>query len=122
VRAPEVIDLNAKLSLFADHWKPRIVSHYNGNEVRIVKVQGDFTWHSHTDTDELFFVLSGELGVEFRDGVRTLKPGELLVVPKGLEHRPFAAKECHVMVMDRDGEPNTGVNPSESTCARLEEI
>jgi mannose-6-phosphate isomerase-like protein (cupin superfamily) len=122
VIGPEVIDLNTKLSTFSDHWNPRIVNHYNGNEVRIAKVLGDFTWHSHDDTDEMFFVVSGELGIEFRDCTRILKQGEMLVVPKGVEHRPFAANECHIMLMDREGEPNTGVNPSELTRLKLEEI
>ncbi len=117
-----IISLADKLAQFQDHWNPRIVAHYNGNEVRLAKVQGDFTWHAHAETDELFLVLSGELGIEFRDGVRRLKPGELVVVPKGTEHRPFAEGECHILIMDREGEPNTGVNPSALTRESLETI
>lgn len=118
--APAIVSLADKLAGFADHWNPRIVARYNGNEVRIAKVQGDFTWHAHSDTDEMFLVLKGELGIEFRDGVRRLKPGEMIVVPRGTEHRPFAEAECEIMMLDREGEPNTGVNPSHRTRATLE--
>ncbi len=120
--APAVINLADKLGQFADHWNPRIVGHYNGNELRLAKVQGDFTWHAHAETDELFLVLSGELSIEFRDGVRTLAPGEMVVVPRGTEHRPFAPVETHMLVVDREGEPNTGLNPSERTREKLEAI
>ena len=119
---PAAINLAEKLSSFSDHWNPRIVANYNSNEVRVVKVQGDFTWHSHVDTDEMFLVLDGNLGIEFRGGIQRLNPGQLLVVPKGVEHRPFAEKECHLLVLDRQGEPNTGSNPSEYTREKLEEI
>lgn len=119
---PATLNLAEKLGQFADHWNPRIIGHYNGNEVRLAKVQGDFTWHTHAETDELFLVLSGELGIEFRDGVRRLKPGEMLIVPKGTEHRPFAEAESHILLLDREGEPNTGVNPSARTRTVLETI
>lgn len=122
MNVPAAISLGEKLSTFSDHWNPRIVANYNGNEVRVVKVKGDFTWHSHVDTDEMFFVLDGQLGIEFRDGIQRLSSGQLLVVPKGVEHRPFAEKECQLLVLDRQGEPNTGNNPSEYTRERLEEI
>lgn len=118
--SPSVISLREKLAGFSDHWNPRIIAAYNGNEVRIAKVLGDFTWHAHSDTDEMFVVLSGELGIEFRDGVRRLKAGEMIVVPRGTEHRPFAESECEIMMLDREGEPNTGVNPSHRTRAKLE--
>ncbi len=120
--APEPVNIAEKLATFADHWNPRIVGSYNGNEVRVAKVQGEFTWHSHAETDEMFLVISGELGIEFRDGTRHLQPGEFIVVPKGVEHRPFAQSECHILFFDREGEPNTGVNPSEYTRAGLEKI
>ncbi|MBX9815744.1 MAG: hypothetical protein A4S12_07780 [Proteobacteria bacterium SG_bin5] len=119
---PDVVTIADKLALFQDHWNPRIIGRYNGNELRVAKVEGDFTWHAHAETDELFLVLQGELGIEFRDGVRRLKPGELIVVPKGTEHRPFADAECHILLIDREGEPNTGLNPSERTRATLEAI
>lgn len=119
---PEIVNIAAKLAQFSDHWNPRIAGRYNGNEVRLAKIEGDFTWHSHAATDELFLVVSGELGIEFRDGVQRLKVGEMIVVPQGVEHRPFAEAECHILLLDREGEPNTGVNPSERTRETLEEI
>jgi mannose-6-phosphate isomerase-like protein (cupin superfamily) len=120
--APDVITLQHKFASFSDHWNPRIVSRYNGNEVRVAKVKGDFTWHSHGDTDELFMVIAGELSIEFRDGVRRLSPGEMIVVPRGTEHRPFAESECQILLIDREGEPNTGLNPSELTRRGLDEL
>jgi len=120
--APTIVNLADKLGAFSDHWNPRIVGAYNGNEVRLAKVSGGFTWHAHSDTDELFLVLAGELTIEFRDGVRRLKPGEMIIVPKGVEHRPLSDGECHILLMDREGEPNTGMNPSELTRATLETL
>ena len=95
---------------------------YNGNEVRVSKLKGEFVWHSHAGTDELFLVLKGALTIEFRDGVRTLGPGEFLVVPRGVEHRPVAPDECEILIMDREGEPNTGEVTSGFTRTRLETI
>ncbi len=120
--SPTPINLAEKLSLFSDHWNPRIVGNYNGNEIRLAKVEGEFSWHSHAETDELFLVLSGELTIEFRDRAVTLLPGEMIVVPKGTEHRPTATAETHILLMDREGEPNTGENPSEYTRAMLEQL
>ena len=117
-----VISLSDKLATFSDHWNPRIVANYNGNEVRIAKLKGGFDWHSHSETDEMFMVLHGELDIQFRDRTEHLNEGQILVVPKGVEHRPVANEECHVMFMDREGEPNTGVNPSDLTRAKLEVI
>ena len=120
--APPVVNIGEKLSMFSDHWNPRIVGRYNGNEVRVSKLLGEFTWHSHADTDELFLVLKGELKIEFRDSVRTIHAGEMIVVPKGVEHRPVADEECEILIMDREGESNTGTTVSDFTRARLEEI
>ena len=119
---PTIINIAAKLATFSDHWNPRIIANYNGNEVRVAKLLGEFTWHSHADTDEMFMVISGELGLSFRDGDRRFGPGEIVVVPKGVEHKPFAEKECHILIMDKEGEPNTGINPSEYTRKVLEAI
>ena len=119
---PQVVKLEDKLGSFADHWNPRIVGRYNGNEVRVAKLLGDFVWHSHAGTDELFLVLKGELKIEFRDGVQRIGAGELLVVPKAVEHRPFAETECEILIMDREGEPNTGDVSSELTRTTLESI
>jgi mannose-6-phosphate isomerase-like protein (cupin superfamily) len=121
--APETVNLAEKLALFSDHWNPRIVGNYNGNEVRVSKLKGEFIWHSHAETDELFLVLKGSLNIEFRDGVRTVNAGEFLVVPKGVEHRPVAPEEVELLIMDREGEPNTGGEAvSELTRARLETL
>ena len=118
----EVVNLEAKFAGFSDHWNPRIVGRYNGNEVRIAKVDGEFSWHSHSDTDELFLVISGDFGIEFQDGIRRIAPGEMIVVPKGTEHRPVARGECRILMLDREGEPNTGASPSAYTRAELETI
>jgi mannose-6-phosphate isomerase-like protein (cupin superfamily) len=122
-RPPPVINLAEKLALFSDHWNPRIVGRYNGNEVRVSKLKGEFIWHSHAETDELFLVLKGRLTIEFRDGARTIGPGEFLVVPKGVEHRPVAPEEVELLIMDREGEPNTGSEkPSAFTRASLDTL
>jgi mannose-6-phosphate isomerase-like protein (cupin superfamily) len=122
-RPPPVINLAEKLALFSDHWNPRIVGRYNGNEVRVSKLKGEFIWHSHAETDELFLVLKGRLTIEFRDGARTIGPGEFLVVPKGVEHRPVAPEEVELLIMDREGEPNTGAGPASAlTRATLERL
>ena len=119
---PEIVNLAGKLASFSDHWNPRIVGGYNGHELRVAKVEGEFSWHSHAETDELFLVLDGELRIEFRDGVRNLRAGDLLVVPAGVEHRPAAEREAAILLIDREGEPNTGSSPSALTRATLEAI
>ena len=107
--APTKVTLDEKFALFSDHWAPRLAARYNGNEVRLAKVEGEFHWHKHDDTDELFLVIEGELDMEFRDRTELLSPGELIVVPRGTEHRPCARKgEVKLLVMDADGTPNTG--------------
>ncbi len=116
------VNLAEKFASFSDHWNPRIVGRYNGNEIRIAKVEGEFTWHSHSETDELFLVISGDFAIEFRDGLRRLQPGELIVVPRGTEHRPVANGECQILMLDREGEPNTGGTPSDYTRASLETL
>lgn len=119
----EPLRLADKLARFADHYNPRIVARYNGNEVRVAKLKGPFTWHAHAETDELFLVLHGRLAIEFRDAPTAhLEAGDLLVVPAGTEHRPVADQECHILLMDREGEPNTGTTPSDLTRAALETI
>jgi mannose-6-phosphate isomerase-like protein (cupin superfamily) len=111
------VNLAEKLDLFTDHWAPRIVARYNDNEIRLVKVEGEFIWHQHADTDELFLVLEGELDMEFRDRTVTLAPGELIVVPRATEHRPCARKgEVKLLLMDPRDMPNTG-DPATATLA-----
>ena len=89
-RAPTHINLSDKLGEFSEHWSPKIVARYNDNEVRLVKTDGEFVWHKHDETDELFLILEGEFDMDFRDRTVTVKAGELLIVPKGTEHRPAA--------------------------------
>ena len=103
------VNIPEKLDSFSDHWAPRIVARYNDNEVCLVRVEGEFVWHSHEDTDDLFLVLDGELDIELRDRTVTLGPGELFVVPKGVEHRPVARRgEVKLLLMEPAGTPNTG--------------
>ena len=103
------VNIAEKLGTFADHWAPRIVARYNDHEVRLVKVDGEFIWHQHDDTDELFLVLDGEFALDFRDRTVTLQPGELIVVPKGTQHRPAARRgEVKLLLMDPRDMPNTG--------------
>lgn len=106
---PTKVNLAEKFALFSDHWAPRLAAHYNGNEVRLAKVTGEFHWHQHEDTDELFLVVEGQLDMEFRDRIETLVTGDLIVVPRGVEHRPCARQgEVKLLVLDADGTPNTG--------------
>jgi mannose-6-phosphate isomerase-like protein (cupin superfamily) len=111
------VNLAAKLSAISDHWAPRIVARYNDHEVRLVKVEGEFIWHQHDDTDELFLIIDGELEMEFRDRTVTMQPGELIVVPKGTEHRPCARRgEVKLLLIDPKDMPNTG-DPATATVA-----
>jgi len=102
------VNLEAKLATFSEHWQPRTVSTFNGNDVMVVKVQGEFIWHKHDDTDDFFLVLQGHLTIELRDRKVELGPGELFVVPKGEEHRPVAKEEVHLLLIEPSGTPNTG--------------
>ena len=102
------INLAEKLTAFTEHWQPRVVAEYNGNDVMVVKVRGEFVWHKHDDTDDFFLVLKGRLVIQLRDGDVTLGPGELFVVPKGVEHRPVAQEEVHLLLIEPRGTPNTG--------------
>ena len=106
---PAKVTLAEKFAAFDEQWAPRLAARYNGNEVRLAKLEGDFHWHAHPDTDELFLVIEGELDIEFRDRVETLVAGEMIVVPAGTEHWPRARKgEVKVLIMDAEGTPNTG--------------
>lgn len=103
-----VVDLAQKLSMFSDHWSPKVVARMNDYEIKVVKVQGEFTWHAHEDTDELFFVIDGELTIQMRDADVSLRPGQLFVVPRGVEHCPIANGEVHAMLIEPVGVVNTG--------------
>lgn len=102
------INLAAKLAMFSEHFAPKIVASFNGHDVMVVKLKGEFVWHSHPDTDDFFLVLKGRLTIQLRDGEVQLDPGELYVVPKGVEHRPVANEEVHLLLIEPAGTPNTG--------------
>ena len=108
MRTPLAVSLARKLATFDDYWAPRIVARYNGNDVLVVKVLGEFVWHSHAETDDLFLVLTGALTIRMREGEVRLGPGELYVVPRGVEHCPVAETETHLMLIEPAGTPNTG--------------
>jgi mannose-6-phosphate isomerase-like protein (cupin superfamily) len=108
-RVPTHINLAEKLGEFSEHWSPKIVARYNDNEVRLVKTDGEFVWHKHDETDELFLILEGEFDMDFRDRTVTVGPGELLIVPRGTEHRPAARRgEVKLLLIDPNDTPNTG--------------
>jgi mannose-6-phosphate isomerase-like protein (cupin superfamily) len=102
------VSLESKLATFSEHWQPRTVAQFNENDVMVVKVKGEFIWHKHDDTDDFFLVLKGNLTIELRDRAVHLGPGELFVVPKGVEHRPVAPEEVHLLLIEPTGTPNTG--------------
>jgi mannose-6-phosphate isomerase-like protein (cupin superfamily) len=103
------INLAAKLALFDTHWDPKVVAGYNGNDVMVVKFQGEFPYHSHEDSDDFFLVIAGEVTMDVEGAPAiTFGPGELLIVPAGTVHRPRAADEAHVLLIEPSGEPNTG--------------
>jgi mannose-6-phosphate isomerase-like protein (cupin superfamily) len=104
----EPINLAQKLSTFTDRWQPRTVAEFNGHDLMVVKAKGEFVWHTHDDTDDFFLVLGGRLTIQLRDGRVTLGPGEMFIVPKGIEHCPMAEEETHLLIMERSGTPNTG--------------
>ncbi len=105
---PNVVNLADKLNRLDEHWAPKVVAGFNGNDVMVVKVKGEFVWHSHPETDDFFLVLEGRLTIELRDASVHLGPGDLFVVPKGVEHRPVAAEEVHLLLIEPCGTPNTG--------------
>ena len=114
---PTAINLSKKLSQFSDHWSPKIIAQIDDYHFKLAKLQGDFVWHCHPETDEVFIVLEGQLRIDFRDGAVTLDKGNMLVVPKGVEHKPFSESECHVMVLVRTDTVNTGDAPENDLTA-----
>jgi len=115
---PETISLAERFAAFDDHWAPRVVAEMNDYQIKLAKIQGDFVWHRHDDTDEVFICIKGSMVIEFRDGLSPLKEGEMLVVPKGVEHKPTAADECHIMLIEPRGVVNTGDNVSSDLTAQ----
>ena len=102
------INLARKLETFDEHWSPRAVAEFNGHDVMVVKVKGEFNWHSHVDTDDFFLVLKGQIDIQLRGETVSLNEGEMFVVPKGAEHCPFAREEAHLLLIEPIGTPNTG--------------
>ena len=105
---PEPVDLREKLDAFEDRWSPKVIARLNDYEIKLAKLEGEFVWHSHAETDELFLVLDGELAIDFRDGQVRLGPGQVLVVPRGVEHRPVAQGLVHALLIEPAGVVNTG--------------
>ena len=116
------INLKDKLDTFSDHWNPRIIGELNQQYVKIVKIKGEFPWHKHDNEDELFFVIKGELIMRYRDKVETLNEGELVIVPKGVEHSPKSLEETQIMLFEPVGILNTGEEKNEFTKETLEKI
>jgi mannose-6-phosphate isomerase-like protein (cupin superfamily) len=102
------VNFAQKLGLLTEQWQPRVVAELNDYQFKVVRLEGDFVWHSHAETDEAFLVMEGELRIDFRDGAVHIKPGEMFVVPKGVEHKPFAEREVKMLLIEPRGVPNTG--------------
>lgn len=118
----EKVNLAEKLALFEEQWSPRIVGELNGQQVKVVKVQGEFVWHHHDHEDELFLVLRGRLRMQLRDKELVLEEGEMVVIPRGVEHRPVADEEAHILLFEPAGTLNTGNVQNERTVETLEVI
>ena len=104
-----------KLARFTDHWAPRVIAEMNDYQFKLVKIHGEFVWHDHPDTDEVFIVLDGRMAIEFRDGKIELSAGEMFVVPRGVEHKPYADAECSILLVEPKGVVNTGAAGGEMT-------
>jgi mannose-6-phosphate isomerase-like protein (cupin superfamily) len=111
----EKVNLSEKLSLFSEHWSPRVVGELNGQHVKLAKLEGEFVWHHHESEDELFLVLRGTLAIHLRDRVVTLNEGEFFIVPKGVEHKPVAESEAHILLLKPVSTLNTGNVRNERT-------
>jgi mannose-6-phosphate isomerase-like protein (cupin superfamily) len=109
------INLKQKFGLFTEHWQPKVIAEMNDYQFKVVKLQGDFIWHHHNDTDETFIVIEGELRIDFRDGAVHIGPGEMFIVPKGVEHKPYAEHEAKLMLIEPRGVLNTGHEGGERT-------
>lgn len=118
----EKVNIQQKFDLFSDHWNPRIVGELNGQQVKLVKLQGEFVWHQHEEEDELFFVVKGCLTMAFRDKTIEINENEFLIVPKGVEHKPMAEEEVLVMLFEPSSTLNTGDKEGKLTRTNLETI
>jgi mannose-6-phosphate isomerase-like protein (cupin superfamily) len=120
--ANTTINFKDKFSLFAEHWSPKIIAQMNDYQFKIAKIQGSFVWHNHSETDETFIVIDGRMRIEFRDRHANLETGEMIVVPKGVEHKPVAEDECCILMIEPIGTVNTGDAGGERTIAGVEWI
>lgn len=118
----EKVNITQKLSLFTDHWEPKIAGELNGQHVKLVKFKGEFVWHKHDNEDEMFFVLKGKFKMELRDQIIELNENEFLIIPKGIEHRPVADEEVSIMLFEPATTLNTGDKQNEMTKKVLEKI
>lgn len=116
------VNINDKFGLFNGYWSPKIIGELNGQDVKLAKVKGDFVWHSHQDEDELFFIIKGTLNIEFEDKTVELHEGEMLIVPKGVNHKPVAAEEAWVMVFEPSNTKHTGEVKDILTVEQYEKI
>jgi mannose-6-phosphate isomerase-like protein (cupin superfamily) len=116
------ININQKFSLINDYWNPRIVGELNGQHVKLAKVKGEFIWHHHDDEDELFYVIKGVLKMEFRDKTEIIREGEMIIVPRGVEHKPVAEEEVHLLLFEPASTLNTGSLKNERTREELSSI
>ncbi len=118
----ETINIADKLSMFSDHWNPRVIGELNGQQVKLAKLKGEFVWHKHDNEDELFYVLKGKLTMEFRDRTVEVKENEFIIVPRGVEHKPIADEEVSLMLFEPAGTLNTGNVRNEMTKDYLDKL
>jgi len=116
------INISEKLTLFSDHWSPKVIGELNGQAVKLAKIQGEFVWHDHKDEDELFYILKGTLKMEFRDRVEILNEGDMLIIPRGVEHRPIAEEEVHLMLFEPISTKHTGEVEHELTQKEIQKL
>ncbi|UVK97030.1 cupin domain-containing protein [Pseudomonas sp. B21-048] len=115
VTTSNAINFAEKFALFSEQWAPKVIAEMNDYQFKVVKIEGDFVWHSHADTDETFIVLEGELRIDLREGAVVVRQGEMYVVPKGVEHKPYAAREVKMLLIEPRGVLNTGDQEGERT-------
>ncbi len=118
----EVININEKFNLFSDHWSPKVIGELNNQHVKLAKIKGEFIWHNHTEEDELFYILKGELIIEFRDHIKKLSEGDMIIIPKGVDHKPIAEEEVWLMLFEPAETKHTGEVESEMTVKEYDRI
>ena len=118
----EAININEKFTLFTDQWSPKIIGQLNGQDVKLAKLEGEFVWHDHKNEDELFYIVKGTLKIEFKDRMVTLNEGEMLIIPKGVEHKPIAKEEVWVLLFEPSNIKHTGDVEHELTKEKFEKI